>query len=143
MTYGLFGNPAASGVYRLPAHGWAALEMAAKSHCLLWLPVSLGKAESLDDALRILGETLAFPEWYGVNLDALHECLADLGWRPAPGYVLVLSRCCTLVEHDAAGFSRLLSVIADVAALWHAQDVGFWCLFDADLPGFQRLPDAT
>lgn len=141
MTSSLFENPASSGVYQLSSVGLAALEDAAARQCLLWLPVSLGKADSLDGALQILGESLAFPEWYGVNLDALHECLADLGWRPAPGYVLVLTRCSTLVEHDAEGFSRLLHVIADVAGLWRAQGIGFWCLFDADLSEYERLSD--
>lgn len=27
---------------------------------------------------RILAETLAFPEWYGNNLDALYDCLTDI-----------------------------------------------------------------
>jgi RNAse (barnase) inhibitor barstar len=28
--------------------------------------------------LRAIGDALAFPEHYGVNLDALHDCLRDL-----------------------------------------------------------------
>lgn len=27
---------------------------------------------------RLLAHTLAFPEWYGNNLDALYDCLTDL-----------------------------------------------------------------
>ena len=33
---------------------------------------------SMADIHRILAEELAFPEWYGGNLDALHDCLTDL-----------------------------------------------------------------
>ena len=33
------------------------------------------------EAMETLGEALALPEWWGRNLDALHDCLTDLG-RP-------------------------------------------------------------
>ena len=141
MTALPFEDPATSGVYRLPPGGLASLEKAAARKCLLWLSVSLGKASSIDDALQAMGDALAFPEWYGINLDALRDCLSDLGWRPAAGYVLVLTRCNTVLELDAAGFSSLLRVIADVAALWREQGIGFWCLVDAPLAGLPQFPD--
>ena len=140
MTSSYFTDTATSGVYQLPGTELSALEEAAERKCLLWLQVRLGKAASLDAALQAIGKALAFPEWYGINLDALRDCLSDLGWRPAPGYVLVLARCSTLEEEDAAGFSSLLRVIADVAALWREQGIGFWCLVDARLPGLAQLP---
>ena len=33
---------------------------------------------SREDLHRILAEALCFPEWYGNNLDALHDCLTSL-----------------------------------------------------------------
>ena len=30
------------------------------------------------DFHRILAQTLAFPDWYGHNLDALYDCLTDI-----------------------------------------------------------------
>lgn len=33
------------------------------------------------EAMELLGQTLALPEWWGRNLDALHDCLTELG-RP-------------------------------------------------------------
>lgn len=140
MTSSYFQDTATSGVYQLPGTGLLPLEEAAARKCLLWLPVSLGKATSLDAALQAIGDALSFPEWYGLNLDALRDCLGDLGWRPAPGYVLLFTRCGALQEQDAAGFSSLLRVIDDVAALWREQGIGFWCLVDARLPGLVQLP---
>lgn len=37
---------------------------------------AIGSREELH---RILAETLRFPEWYGNNLDALYDCLTELG----------------------------------------------------------------
>ena len=33
---------------------------------------------SMEDIHAALAQQLAFPEWYGGNLDALHDCLTDL-----------------------------------------------------------------
>ena len=49
---------------------------------------------AMADIHRILAEELEFPEWYGGNLDALHDCLTELadvelvliGW-PDEGYL--------------------------------------------------------
>ena len=62
------------------------------------------------EALELLGQALVFPEWWGRNLDALHDCLTDLG-RPVR---LELSHREAM---EAAPFGRrLLRVLEDSAA---------------------------
>ena len=34
-----------------------------------------------EDLHRIFRETLFFPEWYGNNLDALHDCLTEISGK--------------------------------------------------------------
>ena len=36
---------------------------------------------SKEDLHRIFRETLAFPAWYGNNLDALHDCLTEINGK--------------------------------------------------------------
>ena len=36
------------------------------------------RLQSRDEAHKYLREALGFPEYYGGNLDALHECLTEL-----------------------------------------------------------------
>ena len=41
-----------------------------------------------EEAMEQLGRALALPEWWGRNLDALHDCLTQLGrcgWSWAAG----------------------------------------------------------
>ena len=40
--------------------------------------LDLSAVESAEDLHREIARCLAFPAWYGGNLDALHDCLTDL-----------------------------------------------------------------
>ncbi|WP_121003199.1 barstar family protein [Saccharothrix australiensis] len=46
-------------------------------------------ARSKSAALAAIGEAMAFPDYYGQNLDALYDCLTDLSWLPPGEHVLV------------------------------------------------------
>lgn len=63
-----------------------------------------------EEAMELLGQALALPEWWGRNLDALHDCLTDLG-RP----VRLELRSRGALETSAFG-RRLLRVLEDSAA---------------------------
>lgn len=55
------------------------------------LQVATVDARSLltdDDLLTAVGVAFSFPDYYGHNYNALIDCLRDLSWLPAPGYVL-------------------------------------------------------
>ncbi len=63
-----------------------------------------------EEAMELLGGALALPEWWGRNLDALHDCLTDLG-RPVR---LELSGRGAM---EGTGFGRLLlRAMEDAAA---------------------------
>lgn len=63
-------------VQRAAAKGWVALVAEA----------SAGKAAILDQ----LAATGRFPHWFGRNWDALSDCLVDLSWLPAEGYLVLV-----------------------------------------------------
>jgi RNAse (barnase) inhibitor barstar len=66
--------------------------------------------------LRAIGRALAFPEWYGGNLDALYDCLTDLPERrPAPGYVIVLEKLPYTEQFGVEQRDALLDVFRDAA----------------------------
>ena len=64
-----------------------------------------------EEAMELLGRTLALPEWWGRNLDALYDCLTGELGRPVR---LELSGRAALEEADFGG--RLLRVLEDAAA---------------------------
>ena len=127
----MLADVARAGVYRADLDNTQPLDAVAAHNGQLIFRVSLSRAADRDDALQVIGRVLAFPEWFGVNLDALHDCLVDMGWRPAQGYIILLEHCENLLLNDEAGFGMLLKVFADAAEEWRSQGICFWCLADA------------
>jgi len=66
---------------------------------------------SMADIHRILAEELAFPEWYGKNLDALHDCLTEISEETH----ITLLQPEALLERLGRGYARLCRVLADSA----------------------------
>jgi hypothetical protein len=68
----------------------ASLEnLRAKSQVALY---SIDGASILNDQdmLAALASELQFPDYFGMNLDALNDCMRDMDGQDAPGYVLVV-----------------------------------------------------
>ena len=63
-----------------------------------------------EEAMELLGQALCLPKWWGRNLDALYDCLTDLG---RPVRLAVSHR----EELEGTAFGRrLLRVLGDAAA---------------------------
>jgi hypothetical protein len=56
--------------------------------------------------------------YFGHNWDALHDCLTDLAWLPAPGYTLLFTDADALLRRRSTDFRALLDVLADVGKTW-------------------------
>lgn len=53
-----------------------------------------------DHAFYEFSDALLFPGWFGWNWDALSDCLRDLNWLPADGYLIVVENAHPVaVEH--------------------------------------------
>jgi RNAse (barnase) inhibitor barstar len=65
---------------------------------------------SSEDALRVLGEALAFPDPHGQNLDAFSDCLSDIDVPMEAGTAIVLSR----YDHFAAVDPKTADAILEI-----------------------------
>ncbi|HET7910381.1 MAG TPA: barstar family protein [Nitrospira sp.] len=71
-----------------------------------------------------MAEALEFPDYFGHNWDALEECLADLEWLPAKGYVLLFTEAERILSDDEDAFSMFVEVLNDAAEGWAAGEPG-------------------
>lgn len=81
-----------------------------------------------DEVLERFAAALRFPDWFGHNWDALADCLGDLSWWPAPGYLLLLDHAGGWRDAESGDFAVLLDILNDAAALWAARQLPFWAL---------------
>jgi hypothetical protein len=90
--------------------------------------------------LKNIAAALQFPDWFGHNWDALEDCLTDLSWRQAPGYVL-------LFEKPSPGddLGVLVDILRTSAESWSARGKPFFAVFidparSLPLPDLFRQP---
>lgn len=139
----LFGDAGSAGVHHLPHGAIDDLLAGAQAAGCLVCRVDLATARNKDDMLDTIGRVLRFPEWFGHNWDALADCLQDLGWLPAAGYVIILDHCDGVHGRAEADFVTLMQVFQDAAATWRDDDVPFWCLVDMQADGIAWLPTVS
>jgi RNAse (barnase) inhibitor barstar len=113
-----------SGVYRVPRAGGVGKLALAR--------IRFQKKEGL---LREIAAALRFPDWFGRNWDALEDCLTDLSWLPADGYVLVFEQA--KPDDD---FGVLVDVLRSSAEHWAGRGRPFFALF-VDPARSLPLPD--
>jgi RNAse (barnase) inhibitor barstar len=80
---------------------------------------------SKDLLLDYLARAMAFPEYFGRNWDALDECMNDLSWWDARGFVLVYERADILLAHSPKDFETLIQIVADASTSWYVEGTPF------------------
>jgi hypothetical protein len=81
----------------------------------------ISKGELMDAVAR----SLSLPDYFGRNWDALDECLRDLEWLRAPGYVILLTDADRLWQKDPGTFIVFLDVVARACDDWAKENVPF------------------
>jgi RNAse (barnase) inhibitor barstar len=119
----ILSDPALNGVYRLARNSDLA-------------PVlDGGTLNSKESLLVAIGRALDFPDYFGVNWDALEECLTDMSWHVGP--------IALRIEHadriPSGLLDTLVALFMEAAAFWR-EEGRVCCLFlggmrESQLPG--------
>ena len=90
-----------------------------------------GRALPEDEAglLAELARIFRFPDYFGGNWDAADECLRDLSWLPARGYVLRVPDAESLWRSLPAAAGRLVETWLFCAEEWARQGAPFHLVF--------------
>ena len=122
-------QPNQAGTYRLTHDKrQKTLEKAAAGLGFACFKVNFDEAKETGAILHVLGRDLGFPHWYGINLDALYDCLTDFSWQQAPGYVVFISGADALLANRAS-FTAINDVFAAAIAQWQRQHIPLWVFY--------------
>ncbi len=112
-------DPAAAGVYRVPGRApTAALRRRIEEAGLRPFVLDGGAITDKAGFLRACAEALAFPSYFGRNWDAFEECLTDLSWAPARGYVLLYDHVAPFIRQSPADWAVALDILTDAVDYW-------------------------
>ncbi|MBS1197182.1 MAG: hypothetical protein H6R18_967 [Proteobacteria bacterium] len=137
MNAALFSDLARSGVYTAPTAQRDKMEAAAAGFA--HFQINLAGLKSKSAVLNKIGRALKFPPYYGKNFDALNDCLSDLEWQPANGYVLFVDGAQLFHDADPKNFAILLEVFQSAADAWRDAGKPFWVLLDISIPDVQMF----
>jgi len=98
--------------------------------------IGLAGAAGKDALLERMARSLAFPQWFGGNWDALEDCLSDLSWSKADGHVLLIEDAAALPA-DERGI--LTDILSSVAAYWAERKRPFFAVFVGGAPPLPEL----
>lgn len=94
-----------------------------------------------DDALTRIAQALDFPEWFGGNWDALADCLSDLSWKPADGYVLLLDNIQAWRTAAPGDFDTASDIFNEAATEWMQVRKPFWALMPLPAKLLAEMPE--
>lgn len=126
--------------HEIPPGSLTDLRAATKALGFPFAHIDLAQARDKDDLLAALAIALKLPDWFGNNWDALIDCLCDLSWKPAPGYVLFIEGHDAMRTAHPGDFKAALEIFAETADYWRDEDVPFWTLITPSADGKHFLP---
>jgi hypothetical protein len=76
------------------------------------------KCRTTAGLLTECARALGFPDYFGHNWDALEECLIDLEWLPAKGYILLITDAGCVLPDDEEEYETFLEILRDAGEAW-------------------------
>lgn len=124
----LLADASQNGTYFIDVRDREGLEEIARELGFAAAVVDLAGCLDKDEVLDRFAAALRLPDWFGRNWDALVDCLGDLSWLPADGYLLLLDHVGAWRTAEPDQFATALEILDDAARTWSAQRVPFWTL---------------
>jgi RNAse (barnase) inhibitor barstar len=120
-------EPAKAGVFHLSGDA-RELARAAAAAGLMVIYVDIGHAHDKEGFLADASRAMRFPDWFGGNWDAFADCLKDLSWLQAKGWVVILEKSKHFCGGHGHEFKEAMDIMAEAAAYWRSQGKPFWTL---------------
>ncbi|WHZ23971.1 MAG: Barstar, ribonuclease (Barnase) inhibitor [Nitrospira sp.] len=86
--------------------------------------VSGKKCKTKAGLLAEFSRVFSFPEYFGHNWDALEECLADLDWLPATGYLVVVTDADQVLTKpdEEDDFETFVEILNEAGEAWSLKE---------------------
>jgi RNAse (barnase) inhibitor barstar len=107
------------GVWFLSGHAEPkSVQAIAKRHGFAFFHVDGKSITRREQLMNAVATALHFPKHFGNNWDALEECLTDLEWVDADGYVIYFDHIDGLLENHPDQLETFVEILRDAIASW-------------------------
>ena len=141
----ILGDPKRCGVFRFSGAA-STINSAATAAGLALYQLDIGNLRGKNGLLEALARTLEFPASFGMNWDALDECLRDLEWIKARGWVLIMANSAQFALKNRRILATAIEVLRSAAEYWSREGKPFWVIVLMDAksryPELPQLPAA-
>jgi RNAse (barnase) inhibitor barstar len=125
----IFGSYLNSGVYgSQKLKSTRAVKTAAIDKHLDYTHIDLKEATDKGIFLKLVALALHFPDYFGMNWDALNDSLTDLSWKPAAGFVIIFTNFQTISENMATEIAVIKNIFDSSARYWKQKKVPFFII---------------
>lgn len=134
------------GVFFLPRHAAPAeVQAAARRARFAYFHVEGKNVTRKEQLLAHVATALRFPEYFGDNWDALEECLTDLSWIDAPGYVIYFDHIDLLLEKHPDQVETFVEICRDAVGSWKEDGTAMIVLLSGAMApkGVAKLTEAS
>jgi RNAse (barnase) inhibitor barstar len=134
------------GVWFLPTHvETKALAARAKRGGFAFFHVEGKNITRKEQLLNHVATALHFPGDFGHNWDALEECLTDLEWVDADGYLIYYDHIDGLLGAHPDQFETLVEILRDAVASWKEDGAAMVVLLSGTKPpkGVPKLKESA
>ena len=134
------------GVWYLANHVEAkALQGAAKRGGFAFFHIDGKNIARKEQLLNHFATALHFPKGFGHNWDALEECLTDLEWVDAEGYVIYYDHIDGFLEAHPDQFETFVEILRDAVSSWKEDGEAMVVLLSGAKPpkGVAKLKEKT
>lgn len=100
----------------------------ARSHGVYFSQLQGERISTSHNFMTEIADALSFPSYFGKNWDALDECLRDLEWLPANGYLIFFEKVDTFAITEPHSFAIALRVFKWAIEHWESHGVPMFIL---------------
>jgi hypothetical protein len=100
------------------------------------------RARSKGDLLDQLADVMSFASYFGNNWDAFEECVNDLSWKSAPGYVLIILDAFSLVQHLPEEARTAIWILVLAVRNWWGRGISFHLVLTGEARALQGTIDS-
>ncbi len=107
------------GVFYLPEHASPKdVQAAAKRAKFAYFHIEGKNIARKEQLLNHVATALRFPDYFGGNWDAMEECLTDMEWVDAPGYLIYYDHIDGLAQGHPDQLETFVEICRDAVSSW-------------------------